>query len=68
MPQPKGEKTYNALLTEHDVKLIRALAEDRSQLRTQMLRISDRSLADKFGVSESAIRKVIYRESWVHVK
>jgi hypothetical protein len=68
MPQPKGEGAYNARLTEHDLKLIRQLAEDRRTLWEQIRRISERSLAEKFGVSQAAIRKVINRESWLHVR
>lgn len=56
-PSPKGDRSYNHVLTEKDVVAI----------RRQCMKQSQRDLADDYGVSSSTIRKVITRATWGHV-
>jgi hypothetical protein len=53
----KGEKASKAILTEKDVKLIRATCPYYSEYQ----------LAVKYGVSRSCIASIIRRRTWKHV-
>jgi hypothetical protein len=54
----KGEKN-RAIVTEEDVKKIRAECNGKKENRKQ--------LAEKYGLSDSGIQKIIYRRTWKHV-
>lgn len=52
-----GSRSGNAKLTEQDVAVIR---RDHPQF-------SQRQLAQRYGVTKTAIRSVLHRKSWAHV-
>lgn len=54
----KGEAHGNAKLTEQDIYYIRNNTENLTQLE----------LANKFNVNITAIKKIIYRKTWKHIK
>jgi hypothetical protein len=56
----RGEKHHLAKLTESDVRLIREVYASGG--------ITQRSLAEKFGVALRAVQQVINYESWSHVR
>ena len=76
-----GSRNGNARLTEEDIVLIRKCAEERAALaakisdcekriadaRKDRQRISNRQLAEKFGVNRRVIESVIYGSAWAHV-
>lgn len=76
-----GESNGNAKLTEEDVSLIRQCAAERAAItariteyerglmeaREEKRRISNRQLAEKFGVHHRVIESVIYGTAWAHV-
>lgn len=63
----RGESHYRAKLTNDDVRLIREAAEYRRKLIAEAASLSDANLAEKFGVSKSAIGRVLYSGAWGHV-
>lgn len=46
-------------LTKEDIRLIRAAAAERDRLREEAMKLSNYALAEKFGVSITAISCVI---------
>lgn len=54
----KGPKNGNAVLSEDNVKEIRNLFKPRLGAK----------LSRMFGISETQLRRIVDRESWVHVK
>jgi hypothetical protein len=54
--KPRGEKTYNAKLTEEQVRYIKASSENQP------------SLAKRFGVSQVMISKIRLGKAWAHVQ
>lgn len=64
---PRGEAHYRAKLTEHDVRLLRALAAERRQLLEQAAELSNAALAAKFGVTPACVERVLYGQTWSHV-
>jgi hypothetical protein len=77
----RGSSNGNATLTEDDVVLIRACAEERARLNAQIVeheaelarvreekrRISNRRLSEKFGVHHRVIESIVYGSAWAHV-
>jgi hypothetical protein len=59
--QARGESHGSAILTEAEVREIRYRITPWS--RTSGFR----ALADEYGVTEWAIKDVVYRVTWVHV-
>jgi len=55
-------------LTEDDVRLIRALCDERDILLAQAAKVSDRKLAEKFEVAPSTIYAVAKRQKWASVR
>lgn len=53
----RGEKFYNAVLTEADVKTILANGKYTTY----------QNIADKYGVSKATIRDVLLRRTWKHI-
>ena len=66
MPAAKRPKR-TCKLTEDDIRLIRALTDEREKLLEAASRVSDRALAEKFDVSKSTIHCIAKRQKWVHV-
>lgn len=54
----QGERVYCAKLTEQDVRDIRAIQG----------KVNQTALARKYGVSQGAIRHILIRKTWKHVK
>lgn len=63
----RGEAHYKAKLTESDVRLLRALAEERRALLDRLAALSNRALAGKFDVTERCVERVLYGQTWTHV-
>ncbi len=61
-----GVDHWNAKLTEDDVRLIRALVEERAMHLAEARKLTDAAIAEKFEVHPNTIWKV-YRTSWTHV-
>jgi predicted DNA binding protein len=55
----RGESHHKSKLTDDDVRLIRSAYASGG--------ITQRALAEKFGVVQRAIAQVIHYESWRHV-
>ena len=63
----RGAQHYNAKLVDDDVRLIRALVEERRRLLAEAARLSDVEIGRKFGVHANTIWKIASWGSWVHV-
>jgi len=63
----RGEALPQSKLTDDDVRLIRALVEERRQLTQQARSLSNARIAEKFGVHERSVEKIINGEQWGHV-
>ena len=77
----KGSRNGQAKLTEEDVMLIRRCAEERTVLAARIaelnaetaaaqrekMALSNRQLAEKFGVHHRVIESIIYGAAWAHV-
>jgi hypothetical protein len=62
----KGEKNLRSILTKKDVTNIRD-RYNKSEFRYGELKKFKKEMADKYGVSVSTIRYVIYGEGWVNI-
>lgn len=51
------------ILTDDDVRLIRAAADERRRLMAEAAKLSAAALAEKFGVSRFTIENIIARKS-----
>lgn len=56
--RPRGERHGNAKLKEHQVREIRSLAEHGA---------TQRSIAERAGITQSVVSRVVRREIWRHV-
>ena len=63
----RGESHYNAKLTAHDVRLIRQLIAERTDLLARARRLTNDELASKFEVHHRTIEKIADRRAWIHV-
>jgi IS30 family transposase len=54
----RGESHRSAKLTEADVRKIRRLAEDR---------ITQRTIAKQFGISNMAVNRIVRKTAWAHI-
>lgn len=63
----RGSALPHAKLDEGDVRMIRELVRSRDALRAQLVPLSNRGIAAKFGVHHRTIEKIVQGESWVHV-
>ncbi len=63
----RGEHVWTARLTENDVREIRRLAESRPGPWNRG-DLSDRAIAERYGVGRVTIRDIIERRSWKHVE
>jgi len=63
----RGEKHYNAKLSEEDVRLIKQLIHQRRTLMQQLARVSNKAIAEKFEVSTRTIDKISEGYSWIHI-
>ena len=63
----RGSQLPQARLTERDVANIRALARYRDSLIAEARTLRNVDIAEKFGVSEKAIERILYQGGWAHV-
>ena len=63
----RGSELKWAKLTEDDVRLINAAVDERNRLRMEAKQLSNKSLAEKFGVSLRTMDRVTSGETWGHV-
>lgn len=63
----RGSQLPQSKLTESDIELIRLILHERGIMKNQLKQITNKSLAEKFGVHQRTIDKVVVGESWVHV-
>jgi len=63
----KGSALPQAKLTEEDIKHIFELVDYRNELREKANQLSNKGLAEKFGVHKSTIEKVLMGQIWRHV-
>lgn len=63
----RGSELPSAKLTEHDVILIRQLIEERRKLARKIKELSNKKIAEKFGVHLRTIDRVSNGETWRHV-
>ena len=63
----RGSELSWSKLTEDDVRLINAAVDERNRLRMEAKQLSNKSLADKFGVSLRTMDRVTSGETWGHV-
>lgn len=63
----RGTEHYKAKLTPEDVILIRKLAEERVMHVNQARELSNKKIAEKFGVNASTIDKIVNIRAWAHI-
>ena len=63
----RGSQRKDAKLTEDDVRLIRAMIEERRLLKEQLQRITSQRIAEKFEVSINTIYSISQEKAWLHV-
>lgn len=63
----RGSELPQARLTEHQAREILALVEHRNGLKRELHTLTNRALAERFGVHQRTIEKLISGESWAHV-
>lgn len=63
----RGSQLPQSKLCEDDVQMILQLVLARDDLRRQMMCLTNRAIADKFGVSHKTIQKIAAGDIWAHV-
>ncbi len=63
----RGSALPQAKLDEDDVRLIRSIVADRTELDRRRAAMTNRALAEKFGVTHSCIDKITEGMAWAHV-
>lgn len=65
----RGEDLPWAKITEHDVRLIRQIhREGREQMERIRATCGPQALAEKFGLHQNTIHKIVSYQIWRHVK
>lgn len=71
----RGSELPHSKLDEDDVRLIRQLVAERTelvrrarQLRDESRKLSNRRIAEKFGVTSRTIERLLSGEQWGHVQ
>jgi len=64
----RGEDLPQSRLTDDDVRAIRQLISERSELLRQARELSNRKIAEKFGVHFRTIDRIATGETWGHVE
>lgn len=62
----RGEQC-NGKLTEREVKDIKIDLDEADRLRRELKRFTCASIADRYGVSEEAIKQIKQGKTWRHV-
>ena len=63
----RGQQHYRAKLTDDDVRALRQIVADRRQMAARLAALSNRALAEKFGVTTACVERVIYGQTWSHI-
>lgn len=63
----RGSELPQAKLDESDILLIREIVSERNKLKQQLRQMSNKSIAEKFGVHIRTIDRVTAGYSWGHV-
>jgi len=63
----RGEQLSHNKLTARDVKWIREQVEERERLRHEANKMSNAKLAEKLGVHQRTVDRVISYQNWSHV-
>jgi FixJ family two-component response regulator len=63
----RGSDLTHAKLTEEDVQLVLQLVAYREGLRRQLRHLTNKAIAEKFGVHQRTVDRVISGENWGHV-
>lgn len=63
----RGERHGMAKLSDADVVLIREAADERERLKAEARKLSDASLAEKFGVHHKTISNIVNYRIWRHI-
>lgn len=64
----RGEELPQSRLTDDDVRNIRALIKHRSDLLSQAKQLTNRRIAEKYGVHFRTIDRIASGETWGHVE
>lgn len=64
----RGQDLPQSRLTEDDVRTIRELIDQRSELLLQARELSNRKIAERFGVHFRTIERIATGETWGHVE
>ena len=64
---PRGSSVKGSKLTESDVLLILSLFKDREEMDRKRKQLTNKSIADKFGVHYRTIEKISQSKSWTHL-
>lgn len=63
----RGADRWNAKLTEDDVRLIRALVDERAMHLAEARKLTDAVIAEKFEIHPNTVRKIIDGAAWGHL-
>jgi len=63
----RGSQLAWSKLTEEDVALIRAMVEEREEMKQKLRNVTNAKIAEKFGVHVRTIDRVTTGENWRHV-
>lgn len=63
----QGENHPKAILTDDDVRLIKALLMEKWRLQEQVKALNHTALAEKFGVSTRTIQSIAQNLTWLHI-
>jgi predicted XRE-type DNA-binding protein len=67
MAYNKGVFNPHAKLTDEDIKHIRALNAERIALRDRLDAVSQKAIAEKFGISQSRVSEICNGTGWGHI-
>ena len=69
MGMRRGEEQVNAKLTADQVRQIRELDRERVELKEKLADLSQRAIADRFGISKQRVWEIVnFRNgAWGHV-
>lgn len=63
----RGMDLPHSKLTDDDVRLIRALIEERESHKKAAAQLTNKKIAEKFGVHFRTIDRISAGENWTHV-
>ena len=63
----RGTELPQSKLTEDEVRQIWALVAEREKLRKRLSNLTNKAIADRFGVHVRTIEHILYEGAWSHV-